>query len=146
MNTLLTLCMPQEELLAYQVNTKVPCWQQSALTGFEERVEIVWVAKDNSPKPKVEAHFAGKKDDCNTFRQKNIFIPKGTMRIKCSLTGVSAVLDETAIANEQSRNIDMAWTLNECLATAILDGDLTELPEVNSEAFHLLERFTFSFT
>ena len=51
------------------------------------------------------------------------------MRIKHGLTGVSKDSFEKAGENEQSRNIDIAWTLNECLGTAIVDGELDELPE-----------------
>jgi hypothetical protein len=126
-NTLLAVCMPDEKSLVLQVNTKVPCWQQSALKGHENKIQIVWVAKEGARgKPKIEAHFAGKREECNHFRQAHPLIPKGTMRIKQGLVGIHRdSLDE----NGQSQNIDIAWTLEETLGNAILDGEMIDLPD-----------------
>jgi hypothetical protein len=121
--------MPYEKSLALQVNTKVPCWQQSALKGCEDRIQIIWVAKEDGAKPKIEAHFAGTRAKCNHFRQSHRLIPKGTVRIKQGLTGVNRdTLDEVNV-NGQSENIDIAWTLKETLGNAILDGEIESLPD-----------------
>jgi hypothetical protein len=133
-NTLLALCMPHEKSLSDSllVNTKLPVWQQSALKGCESRVQIIWVAKDgDQSKPSIEAHFAGKAQDCNTFRQKNPLTPKGTVSVKQGLTGVNTNSLESNDVHEQSNNIDYSWTLNESLGNAILDGDISSLPDVS---------------
>jgi hypothetical protein len=85
------------------------------------------VAKEGAHgKPKIEAHFAGKREECNHFRQAHPLIPKGTMRIKQGLIGIHRdSLDE----NGQSQNIDIAWTLKETLGNAILDGEMIDLPD-----------------
>lgn len=132
LNTLLAVCMPDEKSLALPVNTKAPCWQQSALKGCEERVQIMWVAKEGAnDKPKIEAHFAGSKDACNKYRQTHPLLPKGTVQVKKGLAGVSRDALVGVDASEQSQNIDIAWTLKENLGNAIVDGELSDLPDVS---------------
>ena len=134
LNTLLAICMPDETSLASQANFTVPCWQQSALKGgCADRVQLVWVAKaGNVNKPKVEAHFCGKREECNNFRQTHPLIPKDTKIVKQGLTGICDALVERDASNVQSQNIDIAWTLNESIGNAILDEELNYLPDVSS--------------
>eukprot|EP00804_Cyclotella_cryptica_P026502 CCRYP_008149-RB/>CCRYP_008149-RB protein AED:0.03 eAED:0.03 QI:2292/1/1/1/0.86/0.83/24/285/2253 len=132
-NTLLTISMPDEKSLLFPVKSKSPCWQQSALKGSEDRVQIVWVAKDanerDDNRPRIEAHFAGTADNCNKFRQTHPFLPKGTLCVKQGLTGVHTDSTKYFNAHDQSQSVDLAWTLNESLGSCILDDNLSELPD-----------------
>jgi hypothetical protein len=134
-NTLLTISMPDEKSLLFPVKSKCPCWQQSALKGSEDRVQIIWVAKVSNQRddnrPRIEAHFAGTADNCNKFRQTHPFLPKGTLCVKPGLTGVDTDSRKYSNADDQSQSIDLTWTLNESLGSRILDGDLSELPDVS---------------
>ena len=147
LNTLLAICMPDEKSLASQANFNVPCWQQSSLKGCSDRVQLVWVAKaGNVNKPKVEAHFCGKREECNNFRQTHPLIPKDTKIVKQGLTGIRDALVESDVANEQSQNIDIAWTLNESIGNALLDDELDYLPDVSSREslYHKVELLTLT--
>lgn len=123
--------MPNEISLSpdVKINYKLACWQQSALRGCESQVQIVWVPKDGNERPYIEGHFAGSKAECEQFRQTHSLIPKGTMRVKQGLSGVNR--QETIHTQNQSQNIELAWTLKESLGNAVLEGNITELPDVS---------------
>ena len=80
-------------------------------------------------KGRIEGHFAGSKAECEQFRQTHSLIPKGTMRVKQGLSGVNR--QETIHTQNQSQNIELAWTLKESLGNAVLEGNITELPDVS---------------
>ena len=103
-----------------------PSWQMSSLK-YEENLQIVWCAKEGHKRPIIEAHFAGSKAKCLNFQQTHLVLPKGAACVKRDLSGVE-IADESL---EQFQNISLSWTLNKSIGDAILDGTITNLPEVS---------------
>ena len=104
-----------------------PSWQMTALKGYEEKIQIVWCAKEGYQRPIIEAHFAGSKTECLHFQQTHRSLPKGVACVKRDLSGV-AITDDTS---DQFQNIVPSWTLNKSIGNAILDATITDLPKVS---------------
>lgn len=137
-NTLLAVAMPNERALyALPISDRgIPVWQTSALKNHEEHLQIVWVAKEGNPdnvldderRPVIEAHYAGSKHKCLHFVQTHPLVPQGAVCIKRDLSGVDVKDNGNNVGHSQ--NIELSWTLTGDIGDAVLDGSISELPEV----------------
>lgn len=82
-NTLFVICCGRvNELTQCPIEKGPPRWQTSSLRKYDDRMQVVWVAKEieneiavEGQKGVVEAHFVGSRDKCLQFKQvSNIII------------------------------------------------------------------------
>jgi len=133
-NTLIKVALPSEKDLALlpRQDKHKAWWQMSALKSCEQKLQIVWCAKEGSlsSRPIIEAHFAGSKEDCLHFLQTHPALPKGAFCVKKDLSGLNYQADGDKMLG-QSQNIEYSWTLTKSIGDAMLDIAIDELPEVS---------------
>lgn len=117
LRTLQAVTTPNMRLLHKQPSEGY--WQVSSLREYPQ-CSIVWVAKNDDS---IEAHFAGTRNKCLTFVQKNIAtLPRGSCLVKPDLTGTRSQFEGAAV-------VMPSWDLENILQRAIENSSIKELPE-----------------
>lgn len=135
-NTLLAVSTPRlADLTNAPTEQGPPRWQSSSLRKYDERLQIVWIAKeledhgvsltDAPHKGVIEAHFAGKRHECLTFIQKNHLVPRNACRVKRDMSAI--IPSENQIATH-STDVELSWDVTNDLQNAVVDDQIEELP------------------
>lgn len=129
-NTLIKLAQPSRNDLAMppREDKGKPWWQMTSLKNYENKLGVVWCAKDVGTSQVIEAHFVASPDKCLHFQQTHLLLPKGAVSPLKDLSGI--VRADTDV--KQSRNIKPSWTLTQSIGNSTLDERISELPEVSS--------------
>ncbi|CAB9498814.1 polymerase alpha-associated DNA helicase A [Seminavis robusta] len=136
-NTLLAVATPQLNLLRSRPNdSDSGQWQTSALSkyGGNDPICVTYIAKPfiSSDDGRdyvgiIEAHFAGRRHECNRFVQTNR-VHNGAA-IKGDLSGIKGPTTQQ-IAPVHSAEIDLrSWIVTSDVQGAIIDGNLDALPD-----------------
>jgi len=135
-NTLLAVSTPRlTDLISWPVEKGPPRWQSSSLRQYEERLQVVWIAKefeqegvsqaDTRYDGVVEAHFAGRRRECLNFMQVHHLVPRSACRVKRDMSGIVRCEDQVAT---HSTEIDLSWQVTNDIQEAVVDENIEELP------------------
>lgn len=135
-NTLHAVCAGDpKKLTSWPVETGPPRWQLSSIRGYEERLVVVWIAKEfeqaDGPQTDaryvgvIEAHFAGTFAQCLNFKQRHTRVPRKACRIRSNMSAIIRCEDK---ASTHSTDVELSWPLTNEIQDAMLDGALEELP------------------
>jgi hypothetical protein len=122
-NTLFALATPDATALSNFVRESNG-WHISSLKGYME-MNVVWTAKKHDRLGILEAHFAGNKQECLNFIQRNHKPPDASVIVKSDMSGfINSGISE----NTESGNMFVSWPLNNNVQNAIAAGEIEDLP------------------
>jgi len=128
LNTLFAIALPDLKSLKGGRVTDTRFWKINCLTSIgSDGPHVVWIMKrDSSEEPIVEAHFAGRRNECLQFTQKNHQVHRGSVAPKFDMSGFHSVIEEAP--EKLVGALTPCWTLDNNIQTAILSGKVSEMP------------------